>query len=349
MALIDAIKGIAAQLIVLHHLAFYGPMSDTALELAPGLIVWLYDYGRMAVQAFLVMAGFLAARALAPQGTLPAVNPFATIFRRYLSLVLPFLAALLCAIAAAALARQLMRHDAIPAAPTLLQFLKHALLIHGITGTESLSAGVWYVAIDFQLFVLLVACLSLARQFPGLRRLDRLMVCGLTLASLFYFNRNPALDDWGIYFFGAYGLGVLAFWVSGQKRFGGLVALLILAGVLALLVEYRLRLAIALATALLSPPPIIFGWMHQPRSRVLAWLGRTSYALFLIHFPVLLLVGAVMYQLAPDSPALNLLGMAFAWLASLICAWAFFRWVECPCRALVGKLCDAPSPISTAE
>ncbi len=337
MALVDALKGIAAQLIVLHHLAFYGPMSDTALELAPGLIVWLYDYGRMAVQAFLVMAGFLAARNLAPEGALRVAHPLVALFRRYLSLVLPFLAALLCAIAAAALARQLMRHDAIPAAPTLLQFLKHAVLIHGITGTESLSAGVWYVAIDFQLFVLLVACLSLARLFPGLRLLGGLMVCGLTLASLFYFNRNPALDDWGIYFFGAYGLGVLAFWMGGSRHFGRALALLVLVAALALLVEYRLRLAIALATAVLLALAHHFGWMHQPCSRVLGWLGRISYALFLIHFPVLLLVGAVTYRLAPHSPALNLLGMAFAWLASLTCAHLFFRWVEDPCRKAVDQ------------
>ncbi|OQA32494.1 MAG: Acyltransferase family protein [Betaproteobacteria bacterium ADurb.Bin341] len=349
MALIDALKAIAAQLIVLHHLAFYGPMSDAALEWIPGLISWFYDYGRMAVQAFLVMAGFLAARSLAPEGALRVARPLVTLFRRYLSLVLPFLAALLCAIAAAALARQLMRHDAIPAAPTLLQFLKHALLIHGITGTESLSAGVWYIAIDFQLFLLLLACLWLSRFLPFARWSGLFLVAGLTLVSLFYFNRDPTLDDWGFYFFGAYGLGVLAFWISGQKRFGGLIALFIFAAVLALLVEYRLRLVIALATAVLLAFAHRFAWMHQPRSRVLGWLGRTSYALFLIHFPVLLLVGAVVHRLAPLSPTLNLLGMIFAWLASLICAWAFSRWVECPCRAIVGKLHYASSPGSPAQ
>ena len=32
---IDALKALASQLIVLHHLAFYGPMSDYARSLAP--------------------------------------------------------------------------------------------------------------------------------------------------------------------------------------------------------------------------------------------------------------------------------------------------------------------------
>ena len=64
MPLIDAMRAIASQLIVLHHLAFYGPMSDAALELAPGLIHWLSEHARIAVQAFLG-AGRRAARAAA--------------------------------------------------------------------------------------------------------------------------------------------------------------------------------------------------------------------------------------------------------------------------------------------
>eukprot|EP01036_Dinobryon_divergens_P051580 gene51580-69022_t len=51
--LIDLIKAVGCLLIVAHHLAFYGPMSDIAHPLAPTLMAWLYDYGRMAVQVFL--------------------------------------------------------------------------------------------------------------------------------------------------------------------------------------------------------------------------------------------------------------------------------------------------------
>ena len=46
LACIDALKAVSSQLIVLHHLAFYGPMSDAAQALAPGLIGWLADYAR---------------------------------------------------------------------------------------------------------------------------------------------------------------------------------------------------------------------------------------------------------------------------------------------------------------
>ena len=37
-ALINVLKAVAAQLIVLHHLAFYGPMADLARPLLPATI-----------------------------------------------------------------------------------------------------------------------------------------------------------------------------------------------------------------------------------------------------------------------------------------------------------------------
>ena len=72
---LDALKGLGCMLIVWHHLAFYGPMSDVVHPYASWLTGWLYDYGRMAVQVFLVVAGFLAAASLAPQGVAGFAHP----------------------------------------------------------------------------------------------------------------------------------------------------------------------------------------------------------------------------------------------------------------------------------
>jgi peptidoglycan/LPS O-acetylase OafA/YrhL len=127
-------------------------MSDHAYLLAPDLIHWLSQDARMAVQVFLVIGGFLAARSLAPTGVLLTPHPLVLVQRRYLKLVTPYLAAVLIGIACAAIARELMVHDSIPGRPTLPQVVAHALLLQSILGYEGLSAGVWYIAIDFQLF-----------------------------------------------------------------------------------------------------------------------------------------------------------------------------------------------------
>ncbi|RZT31415.1 acyltransferase family protein [Cupriavidus agavae] len=350
LACVDALKAVSSQLIVLHHLAFYGPMSDAAQALAPGLIGWLSDYARIAVQVFLVISGFLAARSLAPGGVLTLQSPLAALWRRYQKLVVPYAVAIVVAIAGAAIARTWMHHDSIPAAPQLAQFVAHLLLLHNILDMDALSAGVWYIAIDLQLFALLVLTLWLARGLS--RRMVSLavpLVALLAVASLFWFNRDARWDIWAIYFFGAYGLGALAFWASNPGR--SLAPLLALAaiGLAALAVDFRLRIAVALATALLLALSRRGGWMeHWPTggtaarafARLSARFGAISYSVFLVHFPVCLVVNAVIVHVAPGQPWWNALGMVLAWTASNLAGALFHRYVEAadPVRTVLAWL-----------
>lgn len=41
LVFVDLLKAGAVQLVVLHHLALYGPLSDSAAELLPELMAWL--------------------------------------------------------------------------------------------------------------------------------------------------------------------------------------------------------------------------------------------------------------------------------------------------------------------
>lgn len=193
MPFIDALKAICCLLIVAHHLAIYGPMSDFAYPLMPGLLDWLREDGRIAVQMFFVITGFLVAKKLAPQGLALDKNPIELIQRRYVRLITPYLAALTLAIAAAALARIWMQNESVPGAPNLLQLLAHIFLLHDLLNQEALSAGVWYVAIDFQLFALTILVLWTAHRiqnrYAGLKMLNIILICSLTIASLFFFNR----------------------------------------------------------------------------------------------------------------------------------------------------------------
>ena len=160
MPLLDAVKGVACVLIVGHHLARYGPMADSASALAPSFFGWLAQHGRLAVQIFLVLAGFLAASSLAPDGVLRVDRPMARVARRYGRLVMPYLVALSCSVVVAALVRPWLNDEAVPDAPVIAQLIAHALLLQDLLGYDALSTGVWYVAIDFQLFVLALAALA---------------------------------------------------------------------------------------------------------------------------------------------------------------------------------------------
>ena len=335
--LINLLKAGAAQLIVLHHLAFYGPMSDHVRQLLPDVIDWLSSHARIAVQVFLVIGGFLAAKSLSPQGQPGHDYPLRAIWKRYAKLAPPFIVATLAA-AASVLASQWMDHHSISEPATVGQLSAHALLLHGVLGYPSVSAGAWYVAIDFQLYALVVLMLWLAGRVAGTSQLRWLVpfwvAVGIAL-SLLHFNLDPDWDNWAPYFFGSYGLGLMAWWASDPSRKPGAVLLLLVMTLLPVLVglaiNFRSRIALALAVA---GALLLFGRV-KTYSNGRAWsaingLARTSYGVFLIHFPVCLLVNAAFTHFVPAEPELQGVGMLTAWAASLIAGAAFHNWIELP-------------------
>ena len=336
--LIDTLKGAACIAIIWHHLAFYGPMSDVAQPLFPGLMAWLYDHARMAVQVFLVLGGYLAASSLAPQGVARFDSASVQIGRRFVRLIIPLAAALALAIVVAALVRPWLDHPSVPGVPRWPQLLAHVLLLQDVVGEEALSAGVWYVAIDFQLFAGTVILLAAGRwalakvpQAAQAQAMQALVAAGVA-ASLLWANRQAELDAWGIYFFGAYGLGMLSFWAVRSPRpwlWWGVVAVL---SALALAWDFRGRIAVA-ASAALALGVLLRQLPQWPAGRWatgLQQIGRMSYSVFLVHFPVCLSVNALFAQCWPTEAMPNALGMVLAFLLSLQVGRLMYRWVELP-------------------
>jgi peptidoglycan/LPS O-acetylase OafA/YrhL len=337
--MVDAIKAIASQLIVWHHFVAYGPLARTIYPHASGLADWLYADARQAVQAFLVVAGFLAAHSLAPR---PDGIRFDTSMqslaglarRRYVRLLRPYGVTLLVAIVSALLARAILADVDTPAAPSWGQVAIHLLLLTDIFQVDSLSAGVWYVAVDFQLYCLFLAVLWLAQLFASRFRIEQrtlalVFVVGLCALSLLWFNRNPSMDEWAFYFFGAYGLGVMVQWSEGFTRKHPWLAILLGVMVVSLVLEWRNRLVVAAVTAVLlsiglHAKPIFSTGLHA----MLGWLSRISYSVFLIHYPIVLIVGSIVARVWPESVPIHIAGLLLAWILSLAAGGLLYHRVE---------------------
>jgi peptidoglycan/LPS O-acetylase OafA/YrhL len=339
---IDLAKILAAHFIVLHHFTAYGPLAESWDTATVALTGWLFDYGRMAVQVFLVIGGYLAAMGLAPQGKLKAAAPWRPIAQRYLRLAPSYAVALLLTIAASLFANQWLDSDFIPGTPDIGQFAAHLALLNGFVDFEPLTVGTWYVAMDFQLFALLTLMLWVGRRWA------RWMVAAMAIASLFYFNLNESRSDWAPYFFGAYGMGAIAWWAGRSKHAVRYLTLLALIGAAALLWDFRLRIALAGATALMlgvglwhrtriAAPPVLPntarympGWLTP----VISALARSSYALFLVHFSVLILANTWFAQLHTSRSITVWCMLIGAWAVSQAVALVFERWVERPLSQL---------------
>ena len=155
------------------------------------------------------------------------------------------------------------------------------------------------VAIDVQLYALLALLCAVRAAWRGgdsarCGRLTGVAVVVLTGLSLLWLNRDADLDIWAVYFVGAYGLGVLAQWARTSTRRGLWVGAIVVLTALALLVEWRSRLALAGCVALVLALDIGRGWRwlaHGPVRTAVAFLSRISYTVFLMHYPVSLVVG----------------------------------------------------------
>ena len=351
--LIDVLKALAAQFIVLHHFSVYGPVSEALHDALPEVMGDLYEHGLLAVQVFFVVGGFLAARGSSSSiGTWR--SPSVAIFKRYARLLLPYLCALGIVVLCMAWVRPWLTADLAAPLPGWGQWLAHLTMTQSILEMESLSAGVWYVAMDFQLFALLSLLLWLCGG--GHTRRAQTAVALLCMASLLVFNRQAEFDSWAVYFFGAYGLGALAWWArkTGQTErpitpafyARALFVWTVAFGLVTLAVDFRLRVALAIGVALTL---VVWGTASSQRtvSRsktpfIIKTLSEQSYALFLLHFPVLLLVNAAFTRFgftAETATTTSALSWGIAgWAASLWAANLFYRWIESPVAPWRGVL-----------
>lgn len=335
LSCVEAGRGFAACLIVAHHLSAYGTIPDLAAEAVPGLISFLYDYARMAVQVFLVFGGFALAWMLGDK-PLSWTQAGQTFVRRYLRLVIPYATAIAMLLVAAAVVPVGDAQPKLIDSFSWLQLAAHAFFLQDLLGYGNFSAGTWYLCIDVQ-FALLFVLIAAASQTVCRRclRTDATpaILCGvfipLGVCSAWYWNRMPGGDVYVLYFLAPMILGALVAWLlRGRIPFFVLAIYLILVGA-SLAAEFRPRLAIALATGigllLLAP------WAAVEKvCRPLAPLGRISYSLFLIHYLINWLVLSALAPLVDEQPVRALAALAVAFLASLAAALALYHGVERP-------------------
>ena len=327
---IDVLKIFAAQLIVWHHISAYGLIAETLQLQWPALMAFVYDQARLAVQIFLVIAGYLAAQSLSHR---PMKHLLSVWGKRYARLTLPFIVALLWVMTTVALTRPFIHSDWLPESPQALQFLAHAFFLSELLDFPALSSGIWYVAIDFQLYALLALLVFFFRPLKFwhsavAKRMLSVVVACLCLVSLFWFNRFEVWDDWAIYFFGSYGLGVLAAWAKRSVLDTAIFAFTFALGVVSLFVAFRSRICLALLTSLLlyGCAHIQAQWDHW--QRLTHRLANSSYALFLTHFGVIVLFNALWAIEHLTQPMLAVCFAVLAWLCSVAIGLLFHERVE---------------------
>lgn len=325
-------------------------MAIDARAVMPSLMNWLFEYGRYAVQIFLVMAGYLAAQSLTrfTNAQLSSQNLLRVIINRYLRLFAPYIAALVFTMLCAWIARFWVNDEFVGEQETLGQFLAHLFFLQGILGLDSISAGAWYIAIDWQLYSVLAILLVSFSSYQALIW----FVSIVAVSSLLYFNRSSQYEAYFIYFIGSYSLGVLAYLAKNftDKKIKGLAKLMLIAiGLIIVIATWQqvwLRNYLAWFVAVLL---LVWGNANYPNLtpanlkikililRSIAWASPRSYCAFLIHFAFILLANTLYIALGLHTQESGLIAMSLMLgviICSAITANYMYRWVEIPSAKL---------------
>ena len=104
---------------------------------------------------------------------------------------------------------------------------------------------------------------------------------------------------------------------------------------MALWLQYRNPIVVALATAIIVALAGQRGWLAQwPRPGLLTWLGQRSYSIFLIHYGFVIGMNALWARFFPAGVLINAMGMMLAVLISVGAGALLYRYVESQPNAL---------------
>jgi peptidoglycan/LPS O-acetylase OafA/YrhL len=313
---IDGLRGIAASLVVLHHL-----LSRTSVSMiAPAGL-----RGYLGVAIFFVLSGFVIAMVIGEHRVGPGyLGRFA--LRRAVRLDIPYWISIAVAIGLAKVGAAM---GAVPTAVTIPQVIAHLFYAQEILGYREISAVYWTLCLEVQFYVTLIL-VQWARQATG-QRLQSPLFLAVFLVSIAFsaiMHAGAVGAPRGLMFpyWWAFGLGALCCWtVTGKVR---CEYLCVAAGFVMCSAWARhgdWRFVAAGTTALLfwaGRRNAMGRWLANPFAQ---FLGRISYSLYLFHPLIGWSAQSLVLRYANQWVA-----FAAGMIASLLSAWAAQVFIERP-------------------
>jgi len=287
--LIDLLKIAGSHLIVLHHLFLYSPMAKIVESQLPELTEFLFLYFRLPVWSFLVVGGFLCAHIVDSRISFSLPH---TIYKRFLRLLPLYFISIFSVILVTMLFYPFIKDELwISPIPSLIQLCSNLILIQDLIGEPSLSAGAWYVSIDLQLFALTLTLFFLSRYFHANFDIEIISTCifFVTLSSLIFWSKEVRYEIYAIYFYNAYGLGLMAYLVKKSRLSFYFFLILLLAHAVDIIFYPSAKSGVIFLTAL-AIYCVDKSYLIKNRiAKIIMYGSNSSYALFVSHFFVIII------------------------------------------------------------
>lgn len=333
---LDGIRGLGALSIATFHIWDYGPLPIAAEQWLPQVRQAIFTWGWVAVHWFFVISGLVAVYTWRDE-PLTLRRAGRHLSRRVLRLGVPYwlVVALVAGLTAVAI-RGWNDRSLNEELPTWSQLAAHGLFLQDIVGQPHLSTGLWFVCIEVQFGLLFLALTAVVQRLGGQSRRPSggvllLVFAPLALWSLFVAVSESESDMWVWHFYCHIFFGILIGFVLKQAVHPIWFWVYVAAAGLRLVWDYEDNVASAFVAGTTIGAASHLGglqtWLGQAAFQ---YLGRISYSLFLIHYPVSWLVGKLGHGLTGDHPQWAVFWLVLSLAASVPAAHALHRGAEEP-------------------
>lgn len=285
-AFVDALRGVASLGVVLYHVYSKNLLPMSGYEL-PEPLHAICSNGNLGVYIFFVISGFVITQSIRGSDITPRfVGWFA--LRRSLRLDPPYWATIAAMIVLSYVSGRVQRDHAPLPVPAWDSVVAHLFYLQGFLGYPQIVGVFWTLCYELQFYLTLVVVTGVWQWLrPALR--SRWVVFGpLWIASLLCVMRSPDPTQEVVFVYGwpYFFLGVAINWVHNGDEPPHVLAILA-AGTAALLPFAPLKAGVALVTAAAIYQVSLSGRLATlTLGRVLQYLGRISYSLYLVHMLV---------------------------------------------------------------
>jgi peptidoglycan/LPS O-acetylase OafA/YrhL len=321
LQLLDATRGIASLAVAAFHIYVF---SSVGPELAKAIPRWadaVLTHGSLGVDIFFVLSGLVIAASIAGDRiTLGYLGRFA--LRRSIRLDPPYWATLVFAIALLALTHH---------PPSFSRVLAHIVYLQMLLGHQNIVSQFWTLTYEVQFYIVLIVMVMLGQRLGS--GVGWTLAVVPLVASLAIQLAGVDTQGWFIAWWYAFALGVATTgMLTGRLSLAtwGLLAIAVFGvGVATSKMDIITVVTAACGIGFLGRAGVLARWSG---GRVLQWLGRRSYSLYLMHF-----LGSALAKMASPritTPFQAAIVFALALAVSVVAAEALYRLVEAPAHRL---------------
>jgi hypothetical protein len=340
---IDGLRGIAASLVLLHHL-LHGTMLEIPLtKVLPSPLKFICDHGSAGVEIFFVISGFVIAHSLRNLSTRKDLAKF--IVRRQLRLDPPYWCALVLYLAA------MIPEHFIPGltpnpTPTAHNIFLNVFYLQRIAdGTKpDIVGGAWTLCLEIQFYLLTAAILLGAEILRRKKNANwQKLTIDWTVAILAIVSLSRSFGtvsgawfiDYWVYF--ASGLLCYRSFRDGKPSKAFLLLMTVLVCTTGVLMKPEMILGLVTVSMIYLSCRIgtLDRWLAQP---LFQYLGKISYSLYLLNLLMAWSILRLGFKITGYSEPMALIWFVLGGAASIGAAHLFYTFVEKPSVVLGQKV-----------